>query len=101
MSASGPHDVWAIQDGDVLHSIGPGTPWTRENPTGALISSVWSESPSNTWIVAAGAGMRWNGSSWRLMDLPMQDERLQVSASAEDVWIAGTQQLAHGRPVCR
>lgn len=101
ISASGPRDVWAVQNGDVLHSSGPGSAWRRQNPTGALIASVWSESPSNTWIVAAGAGMRWNGSSWALMDLPMQDERLLISGSAEDLWIAGTQLLAHGRPACR
>jgi hypothetical protein len=101
ISASGPRDVWAVRDGDVLHSTGPGTQWTSQNPTGAHIASVWSESSTNTWIVAAGAAMRWNGSSWTLMDLPMQDERLLISGSAEDIWIAGTQMLAHGRPACR
>jgi hypothetical protein len=101
ISASGPRDVWAVRDGDLLHSTGPGTKWTSQNPTGGRIASVWSESSSNTWIVAAGAAMRWNGASWVVMDLPMQDERLLISGSAEDIWIAGTQILAHGRPACR
>jgi len=101
ISASGPRDVWAVRDGDVLHSTGPGTKWTSQNPTGARIASVWSESSTNTWIVAAGAAMRWNGSNWTLIDLPMQDERLLISGSDGDVWIAGTQMLAHGRPACR
>lgn len=101
VSASGKHDVWAVEDGNVLHSAGPGTSWTLQNPTGGQIASVWSESPTNTWIVAAGAAMRWNGASWVLMDLPLQDERLFISGSAEDIWIAGTLKLAHGHPVCR
>jgi len=98
MSASGPKDVWAVQDGVLLHSTGPGSAWTRQNPTGAQIASVWSESPTNTWIVGAGAAMRWNGATWELMSLPMQDERLLISGSAEDIWIAGTQMLVHGHP---
>jgi len=98
VSASGPHDVWAVQDGNLLHSTGPGSVWTRQNPTGGQIASVWSESSDNTWIVAAGAAMRWNGSSWELMPLPMQDERLLISGSSEDIWIAGTQTLIHGHP---
>jgi len=101
MSASGPHDVWAVQDGNLLHSTGPGSAWTEQNPTGGQIASVWSESPENTWIIAAGAAMRWNGSSWQVMPLPMQDERLLISGSAEDIWIAGTQMLIHGYPVRR
>jgi hypothetical protein len=99
VSASGPNDVWVVQDGNLFHSTGPGTPWTRQNPTGGQIASVWSESPTNTWIVAAGAAMRWDGSSWLLMPLPMQDERLLISGSSEDIWIAGTQLLIHGHPI--
>lgn len=101
ISASGPSDVWAVRDGDLLHSTGPGRAWISQNPTGGRIASVWSQSSTNTWIVAAGAAMRWNGSSWAVMDLPMQDERLLISGSDADIWIAGTQMLAHGRPACR
>jgi len=101
VSASGPNDVWLVQDGNLLHSNGPGGPWTRQNPTGGQIASVWSESATNTWIVAAGAAMRWNGSNWELMPLPMQDERLYISGSSEDIWIAGTQLLVHGHPARR
>jgi hypothetical protein len=101
VSASGPTDVWAVQDGNVFHSTGPGSAWSRQNPTGGLIASVWSESATNTWIVAAGAAMRWNGSSWAVMPLPFQDERLLISGSSEDIWIAGTLQLIHGRPTRR
>jgi len=101
VSASGPNDVWVVQDGNLLHSNGPGTPWTRQNPTGGQIASVWSQSPTNTWVVAAGAAMRWNGATWDLMPLPMQDERLLVSGSSEDIWIAGTLSLIHGHPVRR
>ncbi|HYP98061.1 MAG TPA: hypothetical protein VER96_05270 [Polyangiaceae bacterium] len=101
VSTSTPNDIWVVQDGNVLHATSPSGPWTLQNPTGGIIASVWSESPSNTWVVAAGAGMRWNGQSWQLMDLPMQDERLLISGSADDIWIAGTLKLAHGHPVCR
>jgi hypothetical protein len=101
MSTSGPRDVWAVQDGNLLHSTGPGSAWTLQNPTGGQIASVWSEAPDNTWIVAAGAAMRWDGSSWQVMPLPMQDERLLISGSAEDIWIAGTQMLIHGHPTRR
>jgi len=101
LSASEATDVWALQDGDVLHSTGPGSAWTRENPTGGQILGLWSQSTTNTWVVAAGAAMRWDGTSWTLMPLPMQDERRLISGSSEDIWIAGTLLLAHGRPVCR
>jgi len=101
VSTSARNDVWAVQDGNLFHSAGPGKPWTRQNPTGARISSVWSESLTNTWIVAAGAAMRWNGSSWLVMSLPLQDERLLISGSSEDIWIAGTLELVHGRPTRR
>jgi hypothetical protein len=98
VSASGPNDVWLVQDGNVFHATTLGSTWTRQNPTGGQIASVWSESATNTWIVAAGAAMRWNGSRWELMELPMQDERLLISGSSEDIWIAGTQMLIHGHP---
>ena len=98
VSVGGPDDLWVVQDGNLFHATKPGGPWTRENPTGGQIASVWSESPTNTWIVAAGAAMRWDGSSWQLMPLPMQDERLLISGSHEDIWIAGTQMLIHGHP---
>lgn len=101
VSASGPHDVWAVQDGNVLHSTGPGSAWTTQNPTGGQIASVWSESLTNTWVVAAGAAMRWDGSSWQLMELPLTDERLLISGSSEDIWIAGSLMLIHGHPVRR
>jgi|GEM_PF-1398063 len=101
VSVSAATDVWAVQDGNLFHSTGPGTVWTRQNPTGARIASVWSESATNTWIVAAGAAMRWNGSSWVEMPLPLQDERLLISGSSEDIWIAGTLELVHGRPTRR
>jgi hypothetical protein len=101
VSASEPTNVWAVQDGDVLHSAGPGSPWSRQNPTGSQIAAVWSQSQTNTWIVAAGAVMRWNGSSWTLVPLPTQDEWLLVSGSSEDIWIAGTLKLMHGRPTRR
>jgi hypothetical protein len=101
VSASEPTDVWALQDGNVLHSTGPGSRWTQQNPTGGRILGVWSQSRTNTWVVAAGAAMRWDGTSWALMPLPRQDERRLISGSGEDIWIAGTQLLAHGRPACR
>jgi hypothetical protein len=98
VSASEPTNVWAVQDGDVLHSDGAGTEWTRQNPTGSQVAAVWSESLTNTWIVGAGAVMRWNGSTWSIVPLPAQDEWLLISGSSEDVWIAGTLRLIHGRP---
>jgi hypothetical protein len=98
VSASEGTEVWALQDGDLLHSAGPGSGWTRQNPTGGSISGLWSQSKTNTWIVAAGAAMRWNGSTWQLVPLPNQDERLLISGSSEDIWIAGTLKLIHGRP---
>ncbi|HKO52754.1 MAG TPA: hypothetical protein VJV79_33835 [Polyangiaceae bacterium] len=101
VSASEPTEVWALQDGDLLRSRGPGTAWIRQNPTGGSISSVWSQSKTNTWIVAAGAAMRWDGSSWQVVSLPDQDERLLISGSSDDVWIAGTTKLIHGRPTPR
>jgi hypothetical protein len=99
MSASAANDVWAVQDGNLLHATDPGGPWTTQNPTGAQIAAVWSESATNTWIVGAGAAMRWNGSSWALMELPLTDERLLISGSSEEIWIAGTLMLIHGHPV--
>jgi hypothetical protein len=101
VSASEPTNVWAVQDGDVLHWAGPGTQWMRQNPTGSQIATVWSQSKTNTWVVAAGAVMRWNGSSWTIVTLPTQDEWLLVSGSSEDIWIAGTLKLIHGRPTRR
>jgi len=101
VSESVANDSWLVQDGNVFHATGLGSTWSRQNPTGGQIASVWSESPTNTWIVAAGAAMRWNGSSWQLMPLPMQDERLLISGSSEDIWIAGTQMLIHGHPTRR
>jgi hypothetical protein len=97
LSASGPRDVWAVQDGNLLHSNGAGTRWGRQNPSGGQISAVWSQSPTNTWIVAAGAAMRWNGRSWSTPSLPESDELLLISGSSSDVWIAGTAMLFHGR----
>jgi len=101
VSSSEATDVWALQDGDVWHSTGKGSAWTRQNPTGGRILGVWSQSRTNTWVVAAGAAMRWDGTSFLLMPMPRQDERRLISGSSEDIWIAGTQLLAHGRPVCR
>jgi len=101
VSASGPNDVWLVHDGNLFHATKLGSTWVRHNPTGGQIASVWSESPTNTWVVAAGAAMRWNGASWQLMPLPMQDERLLISGSSEDIWIAGTQMLIHGHPLRR
>jgi len=101
VSASEPTDVWAVQDGNLLHSAGPGTEWTRQNPTGTQLAAVWSQSKTNTWIIGAGAAMRWNGSSWVTVPLPNQDERLLISGSSEDVWLAGTLTLLHGRPTRR
>jgi len=101
VSASEPSNVWAVEAGDVLHSAGPGTGWTRENPTGSQIASVWSQSTTNTWVIGAGAVMRWNGSSWAIVPLPTQDEWLLISGSSEDVWLAGTLKLIHGRPTRR
>ena len=98
VSASERTDVWALQDGDLFHSGGPGTIWTRQNPTGSQISGLWSEAKDNTWIAAAGAVMRWDGAAWTLVPLPTQDEWLLISGSHEDVWIAGTLMLIHGRP---
>ena len=99
MSASGPRDIWAVQDGNLMHSTGPGSAWTTQNPTGGQIAAVWSQAANNTWVVAAGAAMRWNGSSWDLMELATTDERLLISGSSEDVWIAGTLMLVHGHPL--
>jgi hypothetical protein len=101
VSASEPTNVWAVRDGDVLHQAGPGSEWTRHNLTGSQIASVWSQSKTNTWVIGAGAVMRWNGSSWTQVPLPTQDEWLFISGSSEDVWIAGTQKLIHGRPTRR
>jgi len=98
VSASTPTDVWALQDGDLLHSAGPGTTWTRQNPTGSQISGLWSQAQTNTWLVAAGAAMRWNGSNWETVALPVQDEWLLISGSSADLWLAGTLRLLHGHP---
>ena len=96
LSASQPSDVWAVQDGNLMHGAGPGTNWTQQNPSGSQISAVWSQAKTNTWIVAAGAALRWDGSSWHMLALPTEDEWLLVSGSAEDVWLAGTLKLLHG-----
>ena len=97
LSARDSSDVWAVQDGNVLHAPGPGAAWARQNPTGSQISAVWNESKDNTWIVGAGAAMRWDGSRWRALDLPARDELLFISGSNQDVWIGGTLKLLHGR----
>jgi hypothetical protein len=97
ISANASNDVWAVQDGNLVHSDGPGTSWRRQNPSGSQIADVWSQSKTNTWIVAAGAAMRWNGSAWETVALPAQDELLLISGSDKDVWIAGTLKLLHGR----
>jgi len=97
VSTSAVDDVWAIQDGDLLHGTGTANVWARQNPTGASISAVWSQSKTNTWIVAAGSAMRFDGMTWAPLSLPVQDEWLLVAGSSEDVWLAGTQTLLHGR----
>lgn len=97
VSASAADDVLAVKDGDVWHCAGPATAWTRQNPTGALVSSVWSQSRTNTWIVAAGTAMRFDGSRWNPVSLPAQDEWLLIAGTGEDVWLGGTLKLLHGR----
>lgn len=97
LSASSPRDVWAVSDGDLFHSAGPGTAWRRQNPTGSQISAVWSQAPTNTWIVAAGAALRFNGSKWASVELPVRDEFLLISGSDRDVWLGGTLKLLHAR----
>src|SRR6478609_5112151 len=61
------------------------------------IAGVWSQSRTNTWIVAAGSAMRWDGSRWITLDLPTQDELMCLSGSSQDVWLGGTLKLLHGR----
>lgn len=97
VSASASNDVWAVKDGDLWHCAGAEAPWTRQNPTGALVSSVWSLSETNTWIVAAGSAMRFDGAAWLSVALPARDEWLLVAGSTEDVWLGGTLKLLHGR----
>ena len=97
VSASDAQDVWAVKDGVLLHAAGPNSPWASQNPSGSQIAGVWSQSRTNTWIVAAGAAMRWDGSRWITLDLPAQDELLRISGSSQDVWLGGTQKLLHGR----
>jgi hypothetical protein len=97
LSASGPRDVWAVRDGNLWHSAGANTTWAQQNPSGSQISGVWSQSLTNTWIVAAGAAMRWDGATWTTATLPGADELLLISGSSQDVWIAGTAMLFHGR----
>jgi hypothetical protein len=100
VSANRNNDVWAITNGSttLVRRVNAGSAWrTVDNPSGAQLSDVWSQSPNNTWIVGAGSVMRWDGVRWNAVQIPTQDEFLIIAGSDRDVWIAGVLTLVHGR----
>jgi photosystem II stability/assembly factor-like uncharacterized protein len=105
-SATIPHDVWAVGNGDIDPVTGMGNLILRRNgmgwspfPSPSPLNGVWGSGPKDVWAVGdSGTILHWNGTSWCMPGLAgcedvsgsgITEVLRAVGGSHRNVWAVG------------
>jgi hypothetical protein len=89
-------DVWIAGDNTIVHCRSV-TSCAVEASGPTVIYSVWGSSATNVFAVGTGGRiLRYNGTSWSVMNSPTTRNLARVAGSgANDVWVAGDSVVMH------
>jgi hypothetical protein len=92
-------DLWAVGqelgDGSLIYHH-DGTNWTRvSSPDIGGLRGVSAVASNDVWAVGENGALRWNGSSWTTMTVPVGGLLSVDARAANDVWVVASTALLH------